>query len=240
MNQKIRTHFAFVAFSALFYSFSILAFEEEDGTSGKKKKIETPATPIESVDVALPRPEGKSVKIDDSTTMVLPPEVKTAMQNRSSKHSDLGLGVQGEIGSSSGPFYARVTLSQKYNRYVLWDGGGFFGNNDNSQYKSMFYALETGPRLILINPTIFYPFVGAGMGYEVWKQENLNSDRKDNSSSLTFSYFGGLIANMTKNFGLTLTQRFKNYINNRPYSIADNKRQKNPSSSVDVGFVVMF
>jgi len=224
-----------VALLIMLSTVEAAAYEETDAKSGKTKTVAplAPAAAGDEGDVPVyfeeePEPEAAGLASSGSTVSARP------------ARADRPVGVTGALGFGSGSFYGRLALSYGLLPYVFTDVSGFYQSKTQRSYQGEAYGGEWDLVLRLNNRTMFTPYLGAGPGFEVWKQEFANA-AEEHSQSWTGSYFFGLLVAFTKHFGMTVERREKRYFYDYPQNEdgSENPRGKQVAS-IDVGFQVMF
>jgi hypothetical protein len=133
-----------------------------------------------------------------------------------------------------------LTVSYFYNSYLAFDLSGdyFTGKDPDNDLETVKYGPEFDVRLLLPNPTMFTPFVGAGPGYEKWALK-YKGEMFDDSASLTGNAFVGLDVAFTRHFSLIVMSKTTYYVSDPPLDFPHkDKHESKTSNRVSVGFAV--
>lgn len=159
-----------------------------------------------------------------------------ADQDRSSCDTSVG----GALGAGSGYVGGSLTVAYPFNCYVSLDTVVSYSSFDQDSSSGTQYGPEFDLVLRLPNPTMFTPFVGAGLGYEKW----VRAYRKKNFDEAAAPFgttFGGLNIGLTRHFGIQVLRRQKTWLGRAPKSFTDREREEaHASMDTSIGFRFIF
>jgi hypothetical protein len=140
------------------------------------------------------------------------------------------------IGGGVDYFSARLGLIWRHNPYVSTD---FYGNYLNRRQTDIFeerYGPDVAFVLRVPNPTMVTPYLGLGLGYDIWRREYRELPL-DESAGITGAAFGGIVINLTKYIGMQIERRQHRYLTNSPLAFDDAKRfEPKRSFTTSIGF----
>ncbi|MEZ4742519.1 MAG: hypothetical protein R3B45_08735 [Bdellovibrionota bacterium] len=110
------------------------------------------------------------------------------------------LGIGGNLAS----FYGSFQANYHYNKYVVPQIVISYRDVREDDYRLTDTQLDFPVVLYVANPTLFWPFVGAGLGFHSWKQKD-DFGVFDDNNSLSGFYLYGLRLKFNQNFSLVFT-----------------------------------
>jgi hypothetical protein len=124
---------------------------------------------------------------------------------------------------------AVVSLDVKYyyTDYIAFAFNGYYRTriDDNQALTRTDYGPEIAAELLLPNPSIFTPFIGAGPGFQRWTIRH-HDETFDDASSLTLNAFGGVDMGLTRVFGLVVGTKTTYYVNDPPRVFPDREKHE--------------
>lgn len=145
------------------------------------------------------------------------------------------------IGFGTGYVLAQLGVSYYFNSYIAVETSGYYRDSrDDFDVQMIDYGPEIALKLLLPNPTVVTPFVGAGPGYQKWviKKEDVIFD---DSTSVTANAFAGLDIGLSRHFSLEIASKTTTYLQDPPRVYPDpDKFRKKSQNRVFIGFKVSF
>jgi len=213
----------------LIYPSQAFAFEESDPVTGQQRTIQR-TLPAEPIDPEASSPEYFSE--EESNGSVIKVFRRKDPIRYDQIRSYLNLGV-----SSQNNFAPKLTVAYPLYRYVHLRGSLFYWNRQNESLSASGYGPEFDGILVYENRTVFSPYTGLGFGFESWTQQTEFKEERD--QDLFATYFIGLDIRMSKNFGLQLSRRAKQFAGSGPLAYNGKHREKEQIYT-DISFRAFF
>lgn len=211
-----------------------------DDNSAPEKPFSDPNY-ADDVDIPPPPPpKGSRRPPPAATTPARPPRKRPNVDN-SDGFGGGKITISPGIGFGTGYVFAELAVTYYFSSYVATSVSGYYRNSkDDDDVEKIDYGPEVLLILLLPNPTVVTPFVGAGPGFQKWVIRK-NDDLFDDNTSVTGIGVAGIDIGLSRHFALELASKTTYYVEDPPRIYPDQgKFEPKSQNRVLIGFKVSF